>query len=93
MEFTKPAVEYAQLWPLFLVFGAACLGIVLEAFLPRATRYLAQTVLAVVRCSPRWSAPSWSAATSPCSADGVARGNLAMEAPSPWTARPSSCGG
>jgi NADH-quinone oxidoreductase subunit N len=46
-EFVKPTLEYDHLWPLILVLGVACLGVVVEAFLPRAARYLAQTLLAV----------------------------------------------
>ncbi len=46
-EFVKPQIEYAELWPLLLVFGVACAGVLVEAFLPRQRRYLAQTVLAV----------------------------------------------
>ncbi len=44
-EFTKPSIEYAQLWPLILIFGAACAGVLAEAFLPRERRYLVQVVL------------------------------------------------
>ena len=36
-----------QLWPLLVVFGVACLGVLVEAFVPRERRYLAQTALAV----------------------------------------------
>ena len=46
-EFVKPQIEYAELWPLLLVFGVACAGVLVEAFLPRQRRYLAQSVLAV----------------------------------------------
>ena len=35
MEFVKPTIEYAQLWPMFVVFGVACAGVLVEAFLPR----------------------------------------------------------
>lgn len=51
MEFAKPTIEYAQLWPLLVVFGAACLGVALEAFVPRSRRLVAQvglTLLALV---------------------------------------------
>ena len=44
-EFSKPTIEYAELWPLLLVFGVACAGVLVEAFVPRALRYLTQTVL------------------------------------------------
>ena len=45
--FVKPVLEYAELWPLITVLGVACLGVGLEAFLPRPQRYLAQAVLAI----------------------------------------------
>lgn len=51
MEFTKPTLEYLELAPLLIVFGTACLGILLEAFLPRGTRrvpQLAVTALGLV---------------------------------------------
>ena len=41
-EFVKPSVEYFELWPLLVVFGVACLGVVVEAFAPRSIRYIAQ---------------------------------------------------
>ena len=46
-EFVKPSIEYFELWPLLVVFGVACLGVVVEAFLPRALRYAAQVALAL----------------------------------------------
>lgn len=48
MEFTKPALEYAEIWPLIVVFGVACLGILAEAFLPRGRRHVVQVSLAAV---------------------------------------------
>jgi NADH-quinone oxidoreductase subunit N len=44
-EFVKPTIEYAQLWPLLVVFGVACAGVLVEAFVSRAQRYLAQVTL------------------------------------------------
>ncbi len=46
--FDKPTIEYATLWPMLVVFGVACLGVLVEAFLPRERRYLTQAGLAVV---------------------------------------------
>ncbi len=46
-EFVKPTIEYAQLWPMLVVFGVACLGVLLEAFLPRESRFLAQATLTI----------------------------------------------
>ena len=34
-EFIKPTIEYFELFPLLVVFGVACLGVVVEAFAPR----------------------------------------------------------
>lgn len=46
-DFVKPHIEYAQLWPVLVVFGVACAGVLVEAFLPRERRYAAQVVLAL----------------------------------------------
>ncbi len=79
MEFVKPTVEYGQLWPIFVVFGVACAGVVLEAFLPRARRYLAQTVLALVGLVAALVGTALVGRDLRELGDGVARGNLAME--------------
>ena len=46
-DFVKPTLEYAELSPLFIVFGIACLGVLVEAFVPRRHRYLVQSTLAI----------------------------------------------
>ncbi len=46
MEFSKPTIEYFELSPILIVFGVACLGVMVEAFAPRRLRYLSQTLLA-----------------------------------------------
>ncbi|MFE4668296.1 NADH-quinone oxidoreductase subunit NuoN [Streptomyces sp. NPDC056716] len=43
-----PKIEYAQLSPILIVLGAAILGVLVEAVVPRKSRYYAQTFLAVV---------------------------------------------
>jgi NADH-quinone oxidoreductase subunit N len=40
--FVKPHIEYGSLWPILVIFGAACVGVLIEAFLPRQWRYAAQ---------------------------------------------------
>jgi NADH-quinone oxidoreductase subunit N len=45
---SAPHIEYALLAPLFIITGAAVLGVIVEAFWPRKSRFLAQTVLAIV---------------------------------------------
>jgi NADH-quinone oxidoreductase subunit N len=48
MEFTKPTIEYAELWPLILVFGVAVAQVGLEAFLPRGRRFLVQSAVSTL---------------------------------------------
>ena len=48
MDFIKPVLGYAELWPMLVVFGVACAGVVVEAFVARQHRYLTQVGLAVV---------------------------------------------
>jgi NADH-quinone oxidoreductase subunit N len=48
MEFVNPTIEYAELSPLLIVFGVACLGIIVEAFAPRERRHVLQSSLAGV---------------------------------------------
>ncbi|WP_372735543.1 NADH-quinone oxidoreductase subunit NuoN [Nocardioides sp.] len=47
MEFVKPALGYAVLWPMLVVFGAALAGVLVEAFLARESRFRVQVVIAV----------------------------------------------
>jgi NADH-quinone oxidoreductase subunit N len=46
-EFVKPSIEYGLLSPLLIVFGVAVVGVLVEAFLPRASRRPVQIVLAL----------------------------------------------
>jgi NADH-quinone oxidoreductase subunit N len=47
MEFTKPVLGYAELWPMLVVFGVAVAGVLVEAFVARQHRYVTQVGLAV----------------------------------------------
>lgn len=47
MSIPAPSVEYAQLSPMLIVFGAAIAGVLVEAFVPRRGRYPAQLTLSV----------------------------------------------
>ena len=44
---TAPSVEYGVLSPLLIVFGIAVAGVLIEAFLPRRSRYPVQVTLSV----------------------------------------------
>jgi len=48
LEIPTPSLNYLLLAPVLVVFGAACLGLLVEAFLPRAHRLLFQGLLALV---------------------------------------------
>jgi hypothetical protein len=43
----SPSIEYRALAPMLIVFGAATVGVLFEAFLPRRLRAFAQTTLAL----------------------------------------------
>ncbi|BBX71308.1 NADH-quinone oxidoreductase subunit NuoN [Mycolicibacterium psychrotolerans] len=47
MNLPTPSIEYSLLAPMLIVFGAAVLGVLLEAVLPRRQRYAAQVALSV----------------------------------------------
>ncbi|MGW7464821.1 NADH-quinone oxidoreductase subunit NuoN [Streptomyces xantholiticus] len=51
-----PHIEYAQLAPALIVVGAAILGILVEAFVPRRARYHTQVFLAVVALAAAFAA-------------------------------------
>jgi NADH-quinone oxidoreductase subunit N len=48
VKFTAPHIEYDLISPILIVLGFAVLGVLVEAFVPRARRYLVQVVLAGV---------------------------------------------
>ncbi|AXK33040.1 NADH-quinone oxidoreductase subunit NuoN [Streptomyces armeniacus] len=51
-----PHIEYAQLSPTLIVLGAALVGILIEAFLPRRSRYTAQLLVAVLALASAFAA-------------------------------------
>ncbi len=48
MDIVAPVIEYGLLMPFILVFAAACLGVLVEALLPRSSRLPAQLVVTFV---------------------------------------------
>jgi NADH-quinone oxidoreductase subunit N len=46
-ELELPPIDYGAIAPMLVLFGAACLGVVFEALLPRWARYPVQFVLSV----------------------------------------------
>jgi NADH-quinone oxidoreductase subunit N len=54
-----PEIEYALLAPLFVVAGVAVVGVLVEAFWPRRTRFVTQTVLAVLGIAGALATSVW----------------------------------
>ncbi|MFC4783081.1 NADH-quinone oxidoreductase subunit NuoN [Nocardioides sp. MAHUQ-72] len=64
---------------MLVVFGAACLGVVVEAFLPRERRYVVQTVLTLVGLVAALVGTCLVAADLTSRGGGIARGLIAAE--------------
>lgn len=43
-----PPIDYAAITPVLIVLGAACVGVLVEAFVPRRSRWMTQVVLSLV---------------------------------------------
>ena len=74
--FVAPHVEFGKLSPMLIVFGAATLGVLFEAFLPRRARYHAQVVLTLVGLAASFAAVIALHATAPQTA---AQGAVAID--------------
>ena len=51
-----PHIEYAQLAPTLIVLGAAVIGVLVEAFVPRRNRYYSQLLLSLVALAAAFAA-------------------------------------
>src|SRR5690606_33801879 len=47
-DISAPAIEYSLFYPILIIFGAAFIGVLVEAFAPRRTKYAAQVVIALL---------------------------------------------
>jgi NADH-quinone oxidoreductase subunit N len=79
LEFAKPTIEYVELLPLLIVLGGACLGILVEAFLPRGSRWTPQVVLTLVTLAAALGSTIWLATDLEEHADGAAHGIVGAE--------------
>ena len=79
-EFIKPSIEYLEISPLLIVFGAAILGVLVEAFAPRRLRYPVQVALSLLGLLAALAATVY-VATDLTAADGsiVALGSVVAE--------------
>ena len=80
-----PSIEYGALLPLVIVFGAACAGVLVEAFVARPNRFSLQLPLTMAGLGGALVAVVWYAAKGATAHKVVAR------APSRSTARLCSC--
>lgn len=78
-----PHLEYGQLSPMLVVFGAALVGVLVEAFVPRARRYAAQTTVALLGLAGAFAAVVVLAATGYAGgkAHVAAMGSVAVDGP------------
>jgi NADH-quinone oxidoreductase subunit N len=76
-EFQSPSVEYSLLSPLLIVAGVAIVGVLVEAYAPRARRYLVQTVLAAGGVAAALVATVLVGTNLETRGDGTARGSVA----------------
>ncbi|MFD4138939.1 MULTISPECIES: NADH-quinone oxidoreductase subunit NuoN [unclassified Streptomyces] len=78
-----PHIEYAQLAPALIVVGAAIVGVLVEAFVPRKARYWTQVFLTVVSLAAAFAAVVALAAGgyATTKADIAAMGAIAVDGP------------
>nr|WP_155073690.1 NADH-quinone oxidoreductase subunit NuoN [Streptomyces taklimakanensis] len=78
-----PHIEYGKLAPVLIVIGAAVVGVLVEAFVPRRGRYLAQVALSVLALASAFAAVVGLAASGSATTEAglIAMGALAMDGP------------
>lgn len=78
-----PDIEYGKLSPTLIVLGAAAVGVVLEAFLPRRSRHIAQVFLALLGLAAAFAAVVGLAASGAGSTEAqiAGMGALAVDGP------------
>jgi NADH-quinone oxidoreductase subunit N len=79
-----PKIEYGQLSPTLIVIGAAIVGVLVEAFVPRRSRYYAQVFVSVVALAAAFAAVIGLAAGGYATSKGriAAMGAVAVDGPS-----------
>lgn len=81
MTLPSPSIEYFLLSPMFIVFGIAVLGVLVEAFLPRPLRYGAQLVLALGGLAAAFAAVVAVAKSVPAEGRRAVLGAVAVDRP------------
>ena len=91
-----PSIEYGQLAPLLIVFGAAIAGVLVEAFSPREVRRAVQLVLALGSLAAAFILTIVVASSTKIFTDGspghiAAVGAVAVDRPTLFIQGPSWC--
>lgn len=77
-----PKFEYGQLSPILIIVGAAIIGVLVEAFVPRRSRYYAQLFVSVVALAAAFAAVVALASDGYATTVGiVAMGAIAVDGP------------
>lgn len=74
---TAPTMEYLELLPIIIVLGAAVVGVLVEAFVPRRARHRVQLGLSMLALAAAFGAVAWQAGTQIV----AAQGSLAVDGP------------
>jgi NADH-quinone oxidoreductase subunit N len=77
--FTTPSIQYSLISPMLVIFGAAVVGVLVEAFVARQSRYLVQTALAVVAVVTALVLTVLVGVDLPVKAGTAGRGRIAVE--------------
>ncbi len=59
-DFVAPSLDYLGLLPFMIILGAACVGILVEAFVPRKARFYVQVTLSVLALAVALGLTIWS---------------------------------
>lgn len=76
-----PGIDYAAVLPILIVLGAACLGVLLEAFLPKHQRWSSQVVLSLLALVAAGAALAAYASSSPPAGVTTFSGTISVDRP------------
>ena len=76
-----PAINYPAIMPVLIVLGAACLGVLLEAFLPRHQRWLPQVVLTLLAIAGACAALAFYVPDAPAQGEVTLASTIAVDRP------------
>ncbi len=79
LDMSAPVIDYPLLFPILLVFGGACVGVLFEAVLPRPMRRTAQLAVTFVALLSSLLASAYNWSSGPAVVEGV--GSLALDGP------------